>query len=62
MDLRTAGEPLLGLILQYGKQVKGSDSSLAALALQHQLAVKRVCANKLNPYLFHMITQVDLLD
>ena len=38
VDLRTAGEPLLGQILQYGKQIKGSDSSLASLALQHLYA------------------------
>ncbi len=38
VDLRTTGEPLLGQILQYGKQVKGSDSSFASLALQHLYA------------------------
>jgi len=38
VDLRSTGEPLLGQILHYGKQVKGSDSSLASLALQHLYA------------------------
>lgn len=38
VDLRTIGEPLLGQILQYGKQIKGSDSNLASLALQHLYA------------------------
>jgi len=38
VDLRTVGEPLLGQILQYGKQVKGSDSNWASLALKHLYA------------------------
>ena len=38
IDLRTVGEPLLGQILQYGKQIKGNDSYLASLALKHLYA------------------------
>lgn len=38
VDLRTVGEPLLGQILQYGRQIKGSESNFASLALKHLYA------------------------
>lgn len=38
IDLRTVGEPLLGQIIQYGKQIKGNNNDIASLALQHLYA------------------------
>lgn len=35
VDLRTAGEPLLGQILQHGRRLFGSDEALARLISRH---------------------------
>ena len=35
VDLRTAGEPLLGQILQHGQRIKGSSTDFAALLARH---------------------------
>ena len=35
IDLKTAGEPLLGQILQHGRRLLGSDSDYAALIRRH---------------------------
>ena len=38
VDLQTAGEPLLGQILKYGKLIKGENEQLTSLALKHLYA------------------------
>lgn len=35
IDLRTAGEPLLGQILQYGQRIRGTDTARAELMIRH---------------------------
>ena len=38
VDLQTAGEHLLGQILQYGKRIKGSNADFTAIALKNVYA------------------------
>ena len=38
IDLSTAGEPILGQILKYGKRLLGSDTAFAKTALKHLYA------------------------
>ena len=38
IDLKTAGEPILGQILKYGKRLFGSDADYAEVSLKHLYA------------------------
>lgn len=40
IDLKTAGEPLLGQILQHGRRILGSDTDYAALIRRHLFDVE----------------------
>lgn len=52
IDLRTAGEPLLGQILQHGKRLFGSDEALGQLAARHLID-----AADFMPYVDRMLAQ-----
>ena len=52
VDLQTAGEPLLGQILQHGKRLFGSDEALGKLAARHLID-----AADFMPYVDRMLAQ-----
>ena len=52
VDLRTAGEPLLGQILQHAKRLLGSDEALGRLAAKHLID-----AADFMPYVDRMLAQ-----